>query len=149
MNSSATLSNSTSGLSEALRDGDGLGEGEEAGAGDFVSGGAESTGFFEGVGEGFGNGFTVPVGFEGEEGAGFASGFGVGEGDGAACTLIQQNKPAQETMAGPCRRKFFMNTAHPNEEVVSIKRQRRRPPLRVANFRTVNDDGRWPGNIIL
>ena len=81
--------------------------------------------------------------------AGFASDFGVGEGVGVACALIQQNKPAQERMAGPCRRKFFMNTAHPNEEVASIKRQRRRLALRVANFRAVNDDGRWPGNIIL
>src|SRR5476651_967611 len=144
MNSSATPSSSASGLSEeALRVGDGLGEGEEAGAVDFVLGGAESTGFSEGVGEGFGNGFTGPVGFSGEEGVGFASAFGVGEGEGAACALIQQNKPAQVRMAGPCRRKSFMNTAHPNEEVASFKRQRRRPALRVANFRAVNDDGCW------
>ena len=112
-------------------------------------GGAELTGFSEAVGEGFGNGFTGPVGFSGEDGAGFASGFGVGDGEGAAWALIQQNRPAQVRMAGPCRRKFFMNTAHPNEEVVSFKRQRRRPALRVANFRAVNDDGRWPGPIIL
>jgi len=144
MNSSATTSSSASGLRvEALRVGDGLGDG----AGDFVLGGAESTGFSEGVGEGFGNGCTGPVGFSGEEGAGFASGFGVGEGEDAACALIQKNKHVQDRMAGPCRRKFFMNTAHPNEEVVSIKRQRH--ALRVANIRAVNDDGRWLGNIIL
>src|SRR5947207_6774901 len=146
MNSSATTSSSASGLRvEALRVGDGLGDG----AGDFVFGGAESTGFSEAVGEGFGNGFTGPVGFSGEDGAGFASDFGVGEGEGAACALIQQNKPAQVRMAEPCRRKSFMNTAHPNEEVVSIKRQRRRLALRVANFRAVNDDGRWPDTIIV
>jgi len=144
MNSSTTTSSSASGLRvDALRVGDGLGDG----AGDFVFGGAESTGFSEAVGEGVGNGFTGPVGFSGEDGAGFASGFG--EGEGAACALIQQNKPAQVRMAKPCRRKSFMNTAHPNEEVVSIKRQRRRLALRVANFRAVNDDGRWPDTIIV
>lgn len=132
-----------------MRVGDDLGAGDEAGAEDFVFGGAESTGFSAGVGEGFGSGFTGPVGFSGEEGDGFASGFGVGEGEGAACALIQQNKPAQARMAGPCRRKFFMNTAHPNEEVASIKRQRRRSALRVANFHAVNDDWRWPDTIIL
>ena len=143
MNSSATTSSSASGLRvDALRVGDGLGDG-----GDFVFGGAESTGFSEAVGEGVGSGFTGPVGFNGEDGAGFASGFG--EGEGAACALIQQNKPAQVRMAEPCRRKSFMNTAHPNEEVASIKRQRRRLALRVANFRAVNDDGRWPDTIIV
>src|SRR5437588_8091779 len=148
MNSSATTSSSASGLSvEVLRADDGLGDEEEAG--DFVLGGAESTGFSEAVGEGFGNGFTGPVGFNGEDGAGFASGFGEGEGEGAACALIQQNRPAQVRMAEPCRRKSFMNTAHPNEEVASIKRQRRRLALRVANFRAVNDDGRWPDTIIV
>src|SRR5437588_1869028 len=144
MNSSATTSSSASGLRvEVLRVGDGLGDG----AGDFVFGRAESTGFSEAIGEGVGNGFTGPVGFNGEDGAGFASGFG--EGEDAACALIQQNKPAQVRMAGPRRRKSFMNTAHPNEEVVSFKRQRRRAALRVANFRAVNDDGRWPDTIIL
>src|SRR3981081_9943 len=107
MNSSATTSSSASGLSvEALRVGDGLGDGEEAGAGDFVLGGAESTDFSEGVGEGFGSGFSGPIGFSGEEGAGFASDFGVGEGEGAACALIQQSKPAQERMARPHRPQF-------------------------------------------
>src|SRR5438445_729660 len=146
MNSSATTSSSASGLSvEVLRADDGLGDEEEAG--DFVLGGAESTDFSEAVGEGFGNGFTGPVGFNGEDGAGFASGFG--EGEDAACALIQQNKPAQVRMAGPCRRKSFMNTAHPNEEVVSFKQQRHRAALRVANFRAVNDDGHWPDTIIV
>src|ERR1700730_7552233 len=129
MYSSATTSSSASGLSvEALLVGFGEGEaveeGEEEAEGegeDFGLGETDAAGFSEGVGDGFGKGLTGPVGFSGEEGAGFAPGFGVGEGEGAACALIQQNKPAQERMAGPCRRKFFMNTAHPNEAVVSFK----------------------------
>ena len=96
MYSSATMSNSASGLSGAA----GLGEGEDLGAGEGEEeagededegGGAEDLDLGEGddagVGEAFPNGFTGPVGFRGAGGGDFVAGLAVGEGDGAPETL--------------------------------------------------------------
>jgi hypothetical protein len=96
MNSSATVSSSTSGLRAAVGEGDGFGRGvlatgdeEEAGetegdAEDLGLAGADETGFADGVGDALGRGFTGPVGLSGAEG--FGAGLGVGVGDGAAVT---------------------------------------------------------------
>lgn len=111
MNSSATVSSSTSGLRAAVGEGDGFGRGvvaagveEEAGeregvAEDFGLAGADGTGFADGVGEAFGNGFTGPVGLSGgAEGVGFAPGLRVGEGEGAAIAMESGRQTASAKM---------------------------------------------------
>src|SRR5688572_21179584 len=99
MYSSATISNSASGLSGAggLGEGDdfGAGEGEEEAGEDEAGGGADDLDFGEGdeaglaagVGEAFPNGFTGPVGLRGAGGGDFVAGLGEGEGEGAPDTL--------------------------------------------------------------
>ena len=110
MYSSATMSNSASGLSGAdgLGEGDALGAGEgeeEAGAGedgggadDLVFGEGDNGGLLAGVGEAFPNGFTGPVGFRGAGGGDFVGGFGEGEGEGAADTLESGRQTANAKM---------------------------------------------------
>lgn len=148
MYSSATRSSSASGLSAAVGDGEDFGEGEEAGEGeedesdeggveDFRLGAGEVIGVAGGVGEAFCNGLTGPVGFRGVEGVNR----GLGEGDGAACAQKQQNRPAQKRITEPRSLRFFMSTAHPNEEVASFKRQRRKADRRRFRQEAVGEEG--------
>jgi hypothetical protein len=106
------MSNSASGLSGA----EGLGEGDdfEAGEGEeeAVAGEEEGDGGVEdldfdrgdeaglsaGVGEGFPNGFTGPVGFKGAGGGDFVAGLGEGEGEGAPDTLESDRPTASAKM---------------------------------------------------
>src|SRR5687767_10376797 len=108
MYSSATISNSASGLTgpDGLAEGEDLGAGEgeeEPGEGD-EGGGADDLDFrvgdegareAAGVGEASPNGFTGPVGFRG---AGGGDALGVGEGEGAPDALESARQIASAKM---------------------------------------------------
>src|SRR5688572_7398821 len=112
MYSSATMSNSASGLSgaEGTGEGDDLlageGEEEEAAGEEEAGGGADDLDFregddggvAEGVGEAFPNGFTGPVGFRTAGGGDFVAGLGEGEGEGAPETLESGRQMASAKM---------------------------------------------------
>jgi hypothetical protein len=110
MYSSATMSNSASGLSGA----DGLGEGDDLGAGegeeeeeggeaddlDFREG--DEGGWEAGVGAAFPNGFTGPVGLRGAGGGAL----GVGEGEGAPDALESARQTASAKIKERCLMKL-------------------------------------------
>lgn len=110
MYSSATMSNSASGLigADGLGEGDDLraGEGEEGAGEEEEEGGADDLDFGEGddgglaagVGEAFPNGFTGPVGFRGAGGGDFVAGLGEGEGEGAPDTPESARQTASAKM---------------------------------------------------
>ena len=158
MYSSATISNSASGLSgaEGVGEGDDFGEGEgeeepgeeepeEAGGVDdldFREG--DDGGVAEGEGEALPNGLTGPVGFRGAGGGDFVAvlGEGVGEGEGAADTL----ESGRQTISAKIKERNLMNDKvdRPLRRAMPTKQLRRQSLRRGRPWRHLLDPPRPP-----